>query len=227
MKAALAMLVCGAAGSAGPPSGFPYTNEDLTYTVNWPSGLSLGEGRISARRAGQGWEFDLTLHASVPGYSVSDHYRSASGAALCSAEFHKEYAHGSRKARETVTFDSRRGTARRVTAGGGSSEMPAPACARDALAFLFFARRELGQGRVPPADTIFFGGPYSIRLEYTGAQTIPVHEKRVETDRLLATVKGKGGSSAFELFFARDPARTPLLIRMPFALGTFSMELVR
>ena len=29
------------------------------------------------------------------------------------------------------------------------------------------------------------------------------------------------------LLFARDPARTPVLIRVPLALGTFSLELIR
>jgi hypothetical protein len=29
------------------------------------------------------------------------------------------------------------------------------------------------------------------------------------------------------MYFARDAARTPLLVKVPFALGKFSMELVR
>jgi hypothetical protein len=29
------------------------------------------------------------------------------------------------------------------------------------------------------------------------------------------------------MFFARDAARTPLVIRVPLSVGTFSMELVR
>jgi hypothetical protein len=42
-------------------------------------------------------------------------------------------------------------------------------------------------------------------------------------------VNGKGPSANFqaEIYFARDPARTPLLIKVPSALGPFSMELVR
>ena len=32
---------------------------------------------------------------------------------------------------------------------------------------------------------------------------------------------------AFDLLFARDPARTPVLIRVPLSLGTFSLELMR
>ena len=33
------------------PTGFPFTNETLNYTVNWPSGLSLGEAHMTATRA--------------------------------------------------------------------------------------------------------------------------------------------------------------------------------
>ena len=31
----------------------------------------------------------------------------------------------------------------------------------------------------------------------------------------------------FDVYFARDAARTPLLITAPFAVGKFSMELIR
>jgi hypothetical protein len=40
-------------------------------------------------------------------------------------------------------------------------------------------------------------------------------------------VKGPKSSFAFEMFFARDAARTPLLVRVPLSAGSFSMELVR
>jgi hypothetical protein len=40
-------------------------------------------------------------------------------------------------------------------------------------------------------------------------------------------VTGPKSSFSLETFFARDAARTPLLIRVPLSAGTFSMELVR
>jgi hypothetical protein len=40
-------------------------------------------------------------------------------------------------------------------------------------------------------------------------------------------VKGPKSDFSFEVFFARDPARTPMQIRIPLALGTFTAELVR
>ena len=221
------------AGALGTPAlaGFPASGEDLTYTINWPSGLNLGEGRMRASRSGDGpaerWRFELEIEAGIPGFTVRDQYRSTTSANLCSFEFAKDSVHGTRKSQETTEFDPAKRSAVRVTAGGGKTEFPVPECARDALAFLFHARRELAQGRVPPPDTIYFGGPYSLRLQYTGEQIIRVNNKPVTADRLVASVKGKASDWTFELYFARDPARTPVAIRVPFALGTFSMELAR
>ena len=114
-----------------------------------------------------------------------------------------------------------------MSADGGKSEVPAPGCARDALSFLYFLRHELSQGRLPPPQTVFFGAPYQLKLEYGGAQTIRVNDRRVEAERLRASLKGPASETSFELFFARDDVRTPLMIRVPFTPGVFSLELVR
>jgi len=52
-------------------------------------------------------------------------------------------------------------------------------------------------------------------MDYTGAQTIAVSDKPTVTDHLVVNVKGPKSSFSFEMFFARDAARTPLLIRVP------------
>ncbi len=206
-------------------SGFPYQEESLQYTVNWPGGASLGEGRLVARRvaAHDGrWEFELALDASIPGFTITDRFRSVADS-FCSVRFEKESVHGPKKSHEETAFDRTTGLARRATRNGGTSELEAGGCPRDALAFLYFARRELSQGRVPPPGAVFFGGPYQIRLEYKGAENLPSGV----ADKVAATVKGAASGHTFEMLFARDAARTPLLIRVPFAIGTFSMELVR
>jgi hypothetical protein len=110
---------------------------------------------------------------------------------------------------------------------GGESDLDLPACARDALAFIYLTRREMGQGRMPPAQKIFLGSAYTVRMEYTGAMTVPVADKPTVTDHVVAYLKGPKADFNFEIFFARDAARTPLLIRVPLSMGTFSMELVR
>ena len=49
----------------------------------------------------------------------------------------------------------------------------------------------------------------------------------MEADRLTASLKGPSSDINFEVFFLKDAARTPALVRVPLAMGTFSMELVR
>jgi hypothetical protein len=222
---ALILLTCLHSLAETPAlTGFPFQDETLRYRVTWPGGASLGEGRMKAHRIEGGrWEFELTLDASVPGVTVTDRYRSVATADLCSVEFERESAHGPKKAHETVTFAQDDRKAHRTNTGGGSTDFSVPACARDALTFLYFTRREMGQGRVPPADKIVYGGPYDIRLEYPGPETV----KGAITDRLVSSVHGPSSNVGFDLLFARDAARTPVLIRVPLSLGTFSLELTR
>ena len=149
-------------------------NETLRYSVNWPSGLSLGEATLSAsssesrqRAARSSMHFQFDLDASVPGFAVSDRFRSAASGSFCSAEFQKTTSHGSKKVDDKETFDPNTGTVTRGS-GDGSSEILANTCGKDALAFLYFLRQELSQGRVPPHQTVFFGAPYEIKLDSGG-----------------------------------------------------------
>jgi hypothetical protein len=218
------------APAAVAQTGFPFQDESLHYNVNWPSGLSLGEATFTAHHKAGAWDLAMTLDAGVPGFAVVDKIRSSVTDGLCSLELERDIGHGARKTRETTTFDQKKGEATRTTVfplGGGTSTLSFAGCPRDAMAFLYFARRELGQGRVAPPQQVFFGSAYSVRMDYTGAQTITASDKPSVTDRLVVNVKGPKSSFSLEMFFARDAARTPLLIRVPLSEGTFSMELVR
>ena len=219
------------AGAAAAQTGFPFTNESLRYSINWPSGLSLGEATFTAHRGEKGWEFEATLDAGVPGFSLADKFRSSATTDLCSLELQKDTSHAGRKTREKTTFDQDALKAHRVTVfpeGGGESDLDVRLCARDALALTYYARKELGQGRVQAAQQAYMGAAYSVRMDYTGAQTITLGEKKpAVTDRVVVSVKGPKADLTFEVFFARDAARTPLEIRVPLAVGTLSAELVR
>jgi hypothetical protein len=200
-----------AAPPVGPPS---FDNEQLRYNINWPSGLSLGEAALSASSskpapdAPQRLHLQFDIDAGVPGFSVSDRYRSETAGEFCSSEFARTTAHGKKKTDEKITFDPH-GTATRETTGGGRSELKATSCSRDALAFLYYVRRELSEGRMPAPQTVF-------------------GDKPVEADRFAASVKGPASSTSFDIFFLKDRARTPALVRVPLATGTtFSMELVK
>ncbi|MBK5295156.1 MAG: DUF3108 domain-containing protein [Acidobacteriia bacterium] len=221
----LAMLLC--AFAAGQPAD-QAVEEILSYSINWPSGLSLGEAQLASQPSGAGRAFHLSLQASMPGFPIQDDYRSRIGADYCSMEFEKESLHGKRKASEKSTFNSSTGAMTRETSsGGGKRETQVGACARDALAFLYFLRRELAQGRIPPAQVIYFGSPYDVKLQYAGVQRIPSGDEMLDTEQMTVTIKGPASEVSFEIYFARDPARTPVLVKLPLPVGTFSMELLR
>jgi hypothetical protein len=234
--AAAAQTAGPAAGQAAPkaaekPAGFPWQNETLHYTMNWQSGLPVGDVSFTARKADDGgWFFDVAGNAGVPGFAVSDKYRSTTGADLCSKALERETDHAGRKGREKSTFDQRAGTGQRVTLlpdGGGQSDFFIGTCARDAVSYAYFARLELGQGRVPASAQTYLGAAYATSMAYTGAQDIAVGNKTVTTDHLNVSIKGPKADFHFEVFYARDAARTPLQIRVPLSMGTFTLDLVR
>jgi hypothetical protein len=211
-------------------AGFPWQNETLHYTMNWQSGLPVGDVYFAARKAGGGWSFEVAGNAGVPGFAIDDRYRSTTTAELCSTSLERETDHAGRKGRERSTFDQRAGAGQRVTllpVGGGQSDFFIGTCARDALAYSYFARLELGQGRVPASAQTYLGAAYATGMVYNGAQDIAVGGRNVTTDRLTVSVKGPKADFRFEAFYARDPARTPLQIRVPLSMGTFTLDLVR
>src|SRR4051812_6716682 len=109
-------------------------SETLHFNVNWPSGLSLGEGEMTSNLGADGWSLSYHLDAGVPGFAVNESAHSKASTDLCSLEFTKEGTRGKRHVEETSTFDSASLTATRTTAnGGGKTETHTSACARDAL----------------------------------------------------------------------------------------------
>ena len=200
--------------------------ENLSYSINWPSGLSLGEGSIASAASGHHLDLSLKLEATIPGYPLRDEYRSRSTAEFCSDTFEKLSTHGARVTSEKSIFDAEKKVLRRETSKGGKSELAIGPCAQDALAFLFFLRKELAQGRIPSPQTLYFGAPYQTSFKFAGTQQVKVGDNRIEADRVMISMKGPASTTSFEISFARDPVRTPLVIRSQFAMGSFSMELV-
>jgi hypothetical protein len=208
----------------------PVCAESLHYSINWPSGLSLGEATLDSSR-GEGdkgnWSFTLDIDAGIPGFSVRDHYHSSANADLCSIALEKKFTHGTHKSEEHLTFDQQNHMVTRETSGGGKSDISVPSCGRGAFAFLQYVRNELAQGRLVQQQPVVFGAIYSVRIEFAGTQTIVLGEQRVEADRIQATIKGPSSDLKVEIFFSRDKARVPLLAKVPLALGVFSVELAR
>jgi hypothetical protein len=214
--------------TAETPAPTPFrSGERLHYEVVWPTGLSLGEAEFVAVSSQSGWKFQSKLSASLPNFEISDQYSSETDFNLCSGKFHKKFQHGSKLADETVEFDQDAHSARRTSAGGGGeSEFSVPPCARDALAFLYFLRQDLARGRISPPDDVNFGGQYMITITYAETRQVQVSGAAREADRILVDVTGEKAQHSFEIFFGKDEARTPLIVRVPFELGTFSLRLV-
>jgi hypothetical protein len=229
----LPLALAGLAVTATPASAPTFDSEQLHYAINWPSGLGLGEAQLSSTRvkptpkSEERYDFEFSVDAAIPGFAVADRYHSEASKDFCSLEFDKNLAHGAKKGGEKTTFDPDKATATRETKGGGKSDLSTSQCAKDALDFLYFVRRELAQGRLPPRQKIYFGSPYDVRIEFAGTQTIKVADNSVEADRLNVSLKGTQADVNFEVYFLKDAARTPVLVRVPLAVGTFSMELMK
>jgi hypothetical protein len=210
--------------------GFPFADETLDYTVNFSAGVPVGKVHTVAKRdPAKGWNFSFSLDASLPAFPIIDRFNAYTGLDLCSIGFDRSSEHGSkRKAKEVTYYDRGRSVAVRQTKdGGGLSEIPVGLCPHDALSFLYFLRRELGQGRMPPNDVILAGAAYRISMVYAGEKSIVRNKRPVPVDQINCTVKGPASEVRLEVLFARDAARTPLVIRCPLTVGTFSLELVR
>lgn len=227
------LFLCGALVSF---SVAPAAGEVLHYSINWPSGLSLGEASLRSEHTGEGtavtpgWEFELDLDASVPGFAIRDDYHSTANPDFCSWQLDKKTSRGTRKSEERVTFDPNKTTAIREAVRGdqtaGKTELSVPSCARDVLTMLQFVRRELSQGRLPPSQPAFLGAAYQVRLEYMGNTAVHLGTQQMDADRFRTSIKGPASDLTLEVFFARDAVRTPLLVKIPLSLATFTVELI-
>jgi hypothetical protein len=88
-------------------------------------------------------------------------------------------------------------------------------------------RQELGKGRVPPPDDINFGAQYQISLTYAESVEVQVGGEEVKADRMLVDLTGPASHRSFEVLVGKDSARTPVLMRVPFDLGTFTLKLLK
>jgi hypothetical protein len=189
--------------------------------------LSLGEADLTTSIGDTGSSFSFRMDASIPGFAVVESAKSRATPELCSIELRKQGTRGKRKIDEKTDFDSAAMKATRTTEGGGTSELQTSACAKDALTFVQFVRRELAAGRLPAQQKVYYGSGYSVRVTFAGTQKINISGEAIEADKLLATIKGASSETTAEMFFSKDAARTPLIIQVPLAMGKFSMELVR
>ncbi len=223
------MAFAPALGAASAAPAFP--NESLDYNINWPSGLTLGEAHWKARNIGSAqapvWDLDLSFDARIPGFTLINSYHAVTTGNYCMDRLTRDLEHGSVKTGETEIVDQKAMTVTRKTTtnSGGESTFAVPECVRDALGFAFLTRRELTSGRIPPNQTVLLGSKYEVRLSYLGAQKVKSGDRMIDADRVGAEITGPSVRQTVEIYFARDAVRTPVVVRVPLTMGTFSMEL--
>jgi hypothetical protein len=210
--------------AGAPPEGKVVPEAKIADARSAPEPKPAADSKVTGP-----WSFDLDIDAGVPGFTLRDHYHSAArDADVCSTELTKKTQHGTRKGEESLTFDqSKHLVTRQMLPAGGKTEYSIPTCARDPLAFIQFARRELAQGRLAAQQPVIFGAAYNVRLEFVGTSSVKMLDHPVQADCIRMNIKGPASDLTVEMFFAKDEGRTPILFRIPLPLGTFTAELTR
>ncbi|MBI3934713.1 MAG: DUF3108 domain-containing protein [Acidobacteria bacterium] len=214
------------ASSSWPPLA---AGEKLTFNLLWSSGISLGEAFLQASRAGEEIHLEATVVADLPQHRVGYSFTSLADEHLCSIRFRETLREGKNTRETAFEFDQENHTVRR-TQDGKTTESAIPACARDPLALLYHFRQQLAFGQVPvgtpeAVGAFYLGGDYSVRYEAITPETVKLGSKSWQGDRFLLTVFGGGGEQSIEVWIRPDNSRTPVAIRVPFSLATFSAEL--
>ncbi len=213
---------------ASQETGLPFAEDErLSYTIDWPSGLSVGSAEFRARFVDPGWRLQATLRATLPEIEVDDAFVARTDEALCSIAFEKHVRHGEKRAHESLRFGP--GAVRRTNLEGGPAHTPgvepAGSCAHDALAYLYHLRRDLAAGRIPPPADLFFGAPYRVTLRHAQTRHIVLRGERLLADEIRAVVRGPASEHSFSVYFGRDAARTPLIFRVEVEGTPFTMQL--
>jgi hypothetical protein len=205
--------------------------ESLRYSINWSTGLSLGEASLTSDNidpaSAAPRKMELRLEASIPGFAVLDEFRSVASGSYCSTQFEKSFQHGKKMSKETLVFDQAGLRLERKTDKGGKSESAIASCAKDALAWIYFLRHELRNGRLPAPGPAYFGAAYQLDFKHLGTANVPIGGAPEQADRFQVNIKGPASQHSIEIFIGKDAARTPLLFKAPLPLGSFNMELLR
>ena len=201
--------------------------EHLEYTITWPSGLPVGKAEFRARDLDPGWRLEMTLRASLPQIEIDDAFVSWTDAGMCSRAFEKHVRHGAKRIHESLRFaDGELERSNMEAPGRGPpGRTPIGECARDALAHLYFLRRDLAAGRIPPPSDVYFGAGYRVRMEFVRTRWLTIGGARQLADEIRTVVRGPASEHAFTVYFGRDSAHTLLLVRADFEEGPFSMQL--
>ena len=177
--------------------------------MNWQSGLSLGDATLTAHRAASGWDFDVTVNAGVPGFAMAD---TTARLDRCRPLFagtgpRPQPRRQADPREDHLRPEGRQRDAHHPVPGGRRQQRPStfPPARATPWRSLITPAWSWGKAACLPAQQVFFGSAYTVRMDYTGAQNITVDEKPTVTDQLMRHREGaESRISHFEMFFARD-----------------------
>ena len=82
-------------------------------------------------------------------------------------------------------------------------------------------------GRLPQTQTVLYGAPYEVGVQYIGTQKLKVGGADVDAERIGISIKGAVARQNIEVAFLKDAVRTPARVRVVLPVGSISMDLTR
>ena len=151
-------------------------------------------------------------------YRVKDRLRSwVDAVTLASLCFHKRTAEGRRVREETITFDQKRGIARR-----GDKVILFDAPAFDSLSSVFFVRTLALDAKSPIGLTVVAKNAFTLEVEQQGRQTIKTPAGTFQTIRVQPRNPGENliaKGRNLVLWLTDDDRHLPVQIRSGLAVG--------
>lgn len=227
LRLAILLLVF-LAGSLAVPlraGSFPWPEgEKLELEIFWPSGVTMGEATLQASNVKDMHFLSASMEVVLPQGRMLYKFTSTTDANLCSREFHQSVERGRKFWEEVTRFDSEAGTAS-VSRDGKTREIAAGKCARDPLAYLYYYRAQSAAGKHPSQDSLFLTGPLALTITAKGKEQVKINRIARQADRYQIAYPSETGPGTLELWLDGSARQTPVAIRLPLPLATFSAEL--
>lgn len=204
---------------------FPWPDgEKLLAEILWPSGVSMGEATLEARSLQD--RIHLTAHVEValPQGRLLYRYSSTATAGLCSLEFRRSSQRSGKFWEEITRFDPETGMAS-VTRDGHTREAASGKCPRDPLTYLYYYRAQAAAGKRPTTETLFLNGALPLRIESNRRESVKVNRIERQGERYRITFPSAAGEGNVEIWLDGATRQTPIAVRLPLPLATFSAEL--
>ena len=209
--------------SAAPWAG----GERLDYTLEW-MGMRMGVMTLTARDAGENWEFALSMRSDGTGarlYPIEQELESlVRKADFQTLHFRKwEHKEGKPEKQEETLFDPE------GKAFHYRDFRPLPFPCVDTLSFIHLLRLSPSVPRSPP-KAYDRGKFYRLTFEDKGEHSITVNGRTVRARKVVPQMVEEGGrrkkKGSMVLWFGPAPGRLPVRIDFSIPLGTLKAELV-